>query len=715
MAALQTLRNNAGILLLVFIGLALLSFILGSFLDNPRVAVSSTVGTIDGEEIDYAAYQNEVDQVERLTAAEETEEGQNNAQRSARVRMAAWDGVIYSYIARRLAEDLGIQPTKEDILQAVVGQGQIPPALQKMFTDPSTGQFDGPRFVNQLVLLGNEDTLARYPQLVDLRDYWLAYENQLKRSIALRGYFSMVRKGLNVSLAEGNFVLEAKKQRTNLNILSVPFSSISDSMVTTTQRDFQAYYDKHKARFKQPKEERMLNYVLFRLVPSVEDTQAALKEIMGLKEQLKSASKLQEFVRIHSSDRQDRMVLKKKEDYKNKELAEWAFNGQRGDIYGPALYNGKYVVAKIDTFDFAADSVKASHILISPRQRGITEEVAGEIADSLLQTIRSDSDFIKLATTESADRASALNGGLLGWFQQGTMVKEFDRFCFSSPKGKKGIVKTAYGYHIIKIDAATPKVRKARIAIISHSLRASGKTRDQLYSQANQFALKALSSSEAFSRTAQEMGLSPQAAVITKQDFSLRSLPDSREVIRNAFLADEENGAVTSEQGNAIFECGDNFCIAWLVRVTPKGYRPLSEVIPSIRYDVLKEKKGEMIKALLDEKGNGNLSEVASAVGGTVLVAEGISYESFSIPGLSYEPVIAAAASALKAGQTSPPLVGNLGVYLVKVTYSEPSGNPMNVDAEVITIENANSYRAQEALSILREKFEVTDQRIKFF
>lgn len=86
--------------------------------------------------------------------------------------------------------------------------------------------------------------------------------------------------------------------------------------------------------------------------------------------------------------------------------------------------------------------VKASHILVE------TEEKANEIKGKLAKG----EDFAKLAKENSTDTGSKENGGDLGFFGSGQMVKEFEETAFALKVGEiSAPVKTQYGYHIIKV------------------------------------------------------------------------------------------------------------------------------------------------------------------------------------------------------------------------------------------------------------------------
>ncbi len=104
------------------------------------------------------------------------------------------------------------------------------------------------------------------------------------------------------------------------------------------------------------------------------------------------------------------------------------------------------------------DEVKASHILIKAGEKATPEEKqkAKEKIDALRARLMSGEDFAKLAKENSED-GSAANGGDLGFFRKGEMVKPFEDAAFGLEKDQiSPVVETQFGYHIIKaIDKKT--------------------------------------------------------------------------------------------------------------------------------------------------------------------------------------------------------------------------------------------------------------------
>ncbi len=100
---------------------------------------------------------------------------------------------------------------------------------------------------------------------------------------------------------------------------------------------------------------------------------------------------------------------------------------------------------------------RASHILITADAAGGAEakKKAKEKIDALhAQLKKSPKDFAALAKQNSQDPGSAANGGDLGFFERGSMVKPFEDAVFSMQAGEiSAPVESEFGYHIIRLDA----------------------------------------------------------------------------------------------------------------------------------------------------------------------------------------------------------------------------------------------------------------------
>ena len=108
------------------------------------------------------------------------------------------------------------------------------------------------------------------------------------------------------------------------------------------------------------------------------------------------------------------------------------------------------------------EQVKARHILIAPKgspaaqtgKKELTDDEAKAKAEDLRKQIVGGASFEALAKKESDDAGSGARGGDLGSFGHGQMVPEFEAAAFAAKAGEvTPVVKTQFGYHIIKVEA----------------------------------------------------------------------------------------------------------------------------------------------------------------------------------------------------------------------------------------------------------------------
>jgi peptidyl-prolyl cis-trans isomerase SurA len=96
-------------------------------------------------------------------------------------------------------------------------------------------------------------------------------------------------------------------------------------------------------------------------------------------------------------------------------------------------------------------------IVIRPDPDSAAKRRAYQLAESLVVQLRHGADFAAAAKRFSGDSASAAQGGELGWFRRGVMVKEFEDWAFHMKPGETSDpVETPFGFHIIQIERTQP-------------------------------------------------------------------------------------------------------------------------------------------------------------------------------------------------------------------------------------------------------------------
>lgn len=116
-------------------------------------------------------------------------------------------------------------------------------------------------------------------------------------------------------------------------------------------------------------------------------------------------------------------------------------------------------------------TVAFRQIVVKAEPRADNLLTAQRLADSLRLALEGGADFDSLARKFSMDPGSAERGGDLDWQRRGAMVPEFDRMMFALPPGRiSPLVKTEYGFHVIRVDRVRAAEVRARHILIRPTL-----------------------------------------------------------------------------------------------------------------------------------------------------------------------------------------------------------------------------------------------------
>ncbi len=145
----------------------------------------------------------------------------------------------------------------------------------------------------------------------------------------------------------------------------------------------------------------------------------------------------------------------------NINLENAVYSTEPGQIYPePIKTQYGYHIIKVYEKKPRKTAIRAAHILAAfkSNQEGIDTSKAHERIEDIKKKLNDGENFSELARKYSDDRGSAENGGDLGFFERGAMVREFENVAFSlEPDQISDIVQTRFGYHIIKLIEIAPQ------------------------------------------------------------------------------------------------------------------------------------------------------------------------------------------------------------------------------------------------------------------
>jgi peptidyl-prolyl cis-trans isomerase SurA len=115
--------------------------------------------------------------------------------------------------------------------------------------------------------------------------------------------------------------------------------------------------------------------------------------------------------------------------------------------------------------------VSFRQIVIAVQPDSVANGKARALAESLGVALRHGANFAEVAKRFSADSASRGQGGELGWFRRGVMLKNFEAAAFRLKPGEiSDVVGTPAGYHIIQVERIEPAEIQARHVLIEPDL-----------------------------------------------------------------------------------------------------------------------------------------------------------------------------------------------------------------------------------------------------
>ncbi|MGY5355956.1 peptidylprolyl isomerase [Wenyingzhuangia sp. IMCC45467] len=712
MAILSKIRDRSGFLIIV-IGLAMFSFVVSpkNIIDFFSSNNADVIGKVNDTDISNREF---VTRVENYKAQNRNA----SAYGALTVENMVWDQMVREKIYETKLAQAGVVIGEGEIWQAIISSNEVVNSPQ--FKDKD-GNF-------------NEDLLKAYIAGLDAdtseqgKQYlqgWLSYEKAIKQNLLTQAYNSLVNVGVGVTEAEAVNDYVLNNTSVSADYVYLPFSSIANTDVKVSKDDVADYINEHASLY-QTEATRGLKLVKFSFTASPEDEEEikhSLATLIEDKEESNKISKSTELVKGFKNtenaklfaeesasdlplvDRfqfEDELPTVAKEDIKNASV---------GDVVGPYKFSSYYKISKVLDVQQIPDSVQASHILINfigaqGAQPTVTRTLADaqKLADSLLTVVsKSSKKFGTIAENYSSDPGSAAKQGELGWFGYRAMVPEFRDYCFESKKGSIGIVKTAYGFHIIKVEDQKNFSKAYKLATISRQIQASEKTENKVFEQAETFA-NDLRNGGDFETIAKEKGYAVSPVNGLKAlDVYVGSVGENRRIVKWAF--DEE----TEIKATNRFDLDEKgYAVVMLTNKQEKGLMSATNAFSQVEPILIKQKKAEILEEKMDAD---SLEAIAKANNVKVENFSNVTLGAPTIPGVGIEPGIVSAAAVSKTGTLVSNIVGNKGVFaVVNKSVTIPEADASKVSTK--TVNNiVKSSVSSQLYNGLKEDATIEDYR----
>ncbi|HEU6452853.1 MAG TPA: peptidylprolyl isomerase [Gemmatimonadaceae bacterium] len=334
-------------------------------------------------------------------------------------------------------------------------------------------------------------------------------------------------------------------------------------------------------------------------------------------------------------------------------------------------------------------------------------------AEALRSEIESGKEsFADAAKRESADTASAADGGFLGKVTKGQFVEQFDSAAFSL---KPGVVSqpvlTPFGYHLIKVDEKKGDTISVRHILLR--IQQSDSSASWSDSRADSLAKAASSDKPAlFDSIAKSLGLQTYRAVATEGE------PLTHE---GRYVPSVSAWAFTARPGETsdLIDGQDAYYVARLDSLTAGGAATLKSEHDDIEQELRRQKKLDLLVPRAEKisaavaKGE-TLEQAAKAAGLTVQQTPEFA-RTTSVPGLGQATQAVGAAFGLPKGAVSQPIKSDNGVFVIRVDdrvqADRAAWEKQKEDQRNRVLQGMRQQRVQQFLASLRESAEIEDHR----
>ena len=364
------------------------------------------------------------------------------------------------------------------------------------------------------------------------------------------------------------------------------------------------------------------------------------------------------------------------------------------------------------------DQVRVSYVFVANTATGADSAAVEKEANALYEELAAGADFARLARAMSQDEASAANGGDLGTFGRGRMVKPFEDAAFALEPGEVSKpVQTPFGWHLIKVDEKSEEEGKEQLKArhILLSYEASRGTEEANRAQVE--ALEALARDQGLEAAAAEKGMQLSDSGWLNPGATVRGLGPDTAWLVNLFF-DSETGTLSRASGN---ERG--YWIAELANRRGEGVAGMEEVRIALEREVRQRKKSELAAAKLADvrrqvEGGAALAEAAAAAELEVRAPEPFARSGY-VAGVGRGGAFARAAFGLEPGGLSEPTVHGRGAYLIRLVEKAPADEGQFEQEREQIAQQLLQQRQYEALQLweqhLRQAAQIEDKRHFFY
>ena len=327
MALIGKIRQH-GWFLLIIVGIAMGAFVLGDFLKRKPNSTQTEIGEIAGVAIPALMFEQQVQ--EAIDAyKEQTKKNILDQSTIDMIREQTWSKLLNENIFGKEYKSLGINVHPDELKDMVVG-AEPHPSIVQAFSNPETGQFNPGDVINFFKSMDEDQTGAT-------RERWLPFEQAIKSDRKKTKYNNLIKKGLYITAYQAKREYDEKNRKAGFRYILQRYGDIPDSLAVVTEKDVNNYYKEHINNFEQ-EPSRTLEYIVYNVFPSVDDSLDINEWIIKTKEEMKNVHGIEDitaFVNMNADSRYSERYVSR--DSLSENIDSVMFNSDTGFVFGPYM------------------------------------------------------------------------------------------------------------------------------------------------------------------------------------------------------------------------------------------------------------------------------------------------------------------------------------------------------------------------------------------
>jgi peptidyl-prolyl cis-trans isomerase D len=703
MAVISKIQKHSYILV-GLIAIALISFLFMDISGNASLISQGMnyVGKVNGEKLGYEAFDDEYKNLETSYVQMKGGQALTDVEQQS-LKNQIWNNFVNEQVIGKTFEDLGIFVSAKEMIELTMGQNADENIKNVPAFKNAQGQFD-PMLVANYIKSLNQDEPNTAPGTK--RKQWLEFEKGIKEGRKMQKFNSLISNAMYLPSWMNDFEMSLFDKKVSMNYVYVPFTSINDKDVKITDEELKSYFEKFKNKFSSPQEIVSVNYAVFPLKASIQDSLELITKFMSRIEEMKTTTNDTNFMRSYADKGYDANFYKK-EDLAKYSNAEAILAAAQKTVVGPFIDKDNFKAVKILAKRNISDSVKVREIVISFQDAMQSQEAVAKrmkLVDSVFKALDTlNQNFDQVAAAFSADKGQSP----ARWIYKQQNMWPSDIFNDGGTKTYfKAISEKEAMVRILKVESYPASIPAVQLGEISAPFAPSSETQNAIYAQANDFKSKVTSPKSFEKNITKYIGAYTNAAYVTQNDFTIGGIEgNAREVIRWAFNSDYN-------EVSSLFTVGNFYIIA-----SNNGSRNKDKVtFEMVKEDVKKMYMQEAKTKLIKEKmsSSNSLEEIASKFATTVGATDSATFLNSSFSGTA-EPGIVLSAIQSKLNQVSKGIKGFNGVFAIKPTaILKTDVNPS--DMMNIKMSMEQSYKNTKGIvEGMIENAKVSDNRVNIF